>query len=85
MLMDNTFPHSSDICLQKQRIKEQEGNSPSLQGCSEKPSITLHSVLGTLLSERYRQIGMSSEKSHKNDPISLEIMTYEERSEEANV
>lgn len=45
----------------------------------------LHSVLGILVSERYRQIGMSSEKNRKNDPISLEIMTYEERSEEVNV
>lgn len=45
----------------------------------------LHSVLGILLSERYRQIEMRSEKSHKNDPISLEIMTYEETSEEVNV
>lgn len=85
MLMVYTFPHSSDICLQKHSIKGQGGNSPSLQGCSEKPSIMLHSVLGTLLSERYRQIGMSSEKSHRNDPISLEIMTYKERSEEVNV
>lgn len=41
--------------------------------------------MGILLSERYRQIGMSSEKSHKNDPVSPEIMTYEERSEEVYV
>lgn len=41
--------------------------------------------MGILLSERYRQIGMSSEKSHKNDPVSLEIMTYEERSQEVYV
>lgn len=30
VLMDYIFHHSSGICLQKQRIKEQEGNSPSL-------------------------------------------------------
>lgn len=30
VLMDYIFHHSSSVCLQKQRIKEQEGNSPSL-------------------------------------------------------
>lgn len=30
VLMDYIFHHSSGMCLQKQRIKEQEGNSPSL-------------------------------------------------------